>query len=152
MIVFDLQCRDAGHVFEAWFGSTKDFEDQQARGLVCCPICGEGNIQKAVMAPRVGAKGNQLPVAAEGQAMIAPSQGLTKDMLRALGEMQRQILEQSEYVGERFADEARSIHLGEAPKRSIYGKASAAQTQSLLEEGIAVAALPLPVVLPGEEN
>lgn len=152
MIVFDLQCSSHGHVFEAWFGSTADYEAQRGRGLVACPICGDEQIEKAVMAPRVAAKGNQLPrVSGESQMVVAaPSE--TKQMLRALAEMQRQILAQSDYVGERFADEARSIHLGEAPVRSIYGKATADQTKSLLEEGIAVAPLPLPVVAPGEEN
>ena len=152
MIVFDLRCARTGHVFEAWFGSTEDFEAQQARGLVCCPLCGDQDIEKAVMAPRVGAKGNQLPAVQMSAPMIAPSPELAKDMLRTLAEMQRRILEQSDYVGERFADEARSIHLGEAPARSIYGKASPDETRSLLEEGIDVAPLLLPVVVPGKEN
>jgi len=150
MIVFDLQCGAQGHVFEAWFGSTADYESQRQRGLVACPICGDEQVEKAVMAPRVGAKGNQRP---EGQSsMVASAPGETKEMLRALAEIQRQIVSQSDYVGERFADEARSIHLGEAEARSIYGKATADQTRSLLEDGISVAPLPLPVVVPGEEN
>jgi hypothetical protein len=152
MIVFDLQCGSQGHVFEAWFGSTADYEAQRARGLVACPICGDQQIDKAVMAPRVGSKGNQLPAPTGDSQMVASAPGEAKEMLRALAEMQRQILAQSDYVGERFADEARSIHLGEAPVRSIYGQATADQTKSLLEDGIAVASLPLPVVLPGEEN
>lgn len=152
MIVFDLQCSSHGHVFEAWFGSTADYEAQRGRGLVACPICGDEQIEKAVMAPRVAAKGNQLPRVSGESQMVAAAPSETKQMLRALAEMQRQILAQSDYVGERFADEARSIHLGEAPVRSIYGKATADQTKSLLEEGIAVAPLPLPVVAPGEEN
>jgi hypothetical protein len=152
MIVFDLQCSSHGHVFEAWFGSTADYEAQRERGLVACPICGDEQIEKAVMAPRVAAKGNQLPAVSGESQMVAAAPSETKQMLRALAEMQRQILAQSDYVGERFADEARSIHLGEAPVRSIYGKATADQTKSLLEDGIAVAPLPLPVVVPGEEN
>jgi hypothetical protein len=151
MIVFDLQCGGQGHVFEAWFGSTADYESQRERGLVSCPICGDEQIDKAVMAPRVGSKGNQRS-AGPGTDMIAGGPGEAKEMLRALAEMQRQFLAQSDYVGERFADEARSIHLGDTPARSIYGKATADQTRSLLDEGIAVAPLPLPVVAPGEEN
>lgn len=153
MIVFDLQCTKQ-HVFEAWFGSTADYDAQRGRGLVSCPICGDEQVEKAVMAPRVGAKGNQLtaPAPAPQSAMMAPAPAEAKEMLRALAEVQRQILAKSDYVGERFADEARSIHLGEAPARSIYGKATADETRSLLEEGVAVAPLPLPVVLPGEEN
>jgi hypothetical protein len=152
MIVFDLQCASQGHVFEAWFGSTADYEAQLERGLVECPICGDQQVDKAVMAPRVAAKGNQLPTAGGEAQMVATAPGETKEMLRALAEIQRRILAQSDYVGERFTEEARSIHLGEAPVRSIYGKATADQTQSLLDEGIAVSPLPLPVVAPGEEN
>ena len=152
MIVFDLQCGSQGHVFEAWFGSSADYEAQRKRGLVACPICGDQQIDKAVMAPRVAPKGNQLPAPAADSQMVAAAPGEAKEMLRALAEMQRQILAQSDYVGEHFADEARSIHFGEAPVRSIYGQATADQTRSLLEDGIAVAPLPLPVVLPGEEN
>jgi len=152
MIVFDLRCHSRGHVFEAWFGSTADFEAQQARGLVACPICGDEQVEKAVMAPRVGAKGNQQPAEGGEPRMVASAPGEAKEMLRALADMQRQILAQSDYVGERFADEARSIHVGDAPARSIYGKATADQTRSLLEDGVAVAPLPLPVIAPGEEN
>jgi hypothetical protein len=152
MIVFDLQCAGQGHVFEAWFGSSADYEAQRERGLVACPICGDQQVDKAVMAPRVAPKGNRLPVPAGEPQMVASAPAEAKEMLRTLAKMQRQILAQSDYVGERFADEARSIHLGEAPVRSIYGQATADQTRSLLEDGIAVAPLPLPVVLPGEEN
>ena len=151
MIVFDLECGSQGHVFEAWFGSTADYESQRERGLVSCPICGDQQVAKAVMAPRVAAKGNQRPAETRSD-MVAAAPGEAKEMLRALAEVQRQVLAQSDYVGERFADEARSIHLGETPARSIYGKATADQTRSLLEEGIAVAPLPLPVIAPGEEN
>ena len=151
MIVFDLRCQPAGHVFEAWFASTDDYEAQRKRGLVECPLCASQAIEKAVMAPRVGAKGNQ------GSASQAPNMvgGHSKDvkaMLASLAEVQKQILEKSHYVGERFADEARAIHLGEAAARSIYGKATRAETDSLLEDGIPVAQLPLPVTIPGEEN
>jgi hypothetical protein len=152
MIVFDLQCASQGHVFEAWFGSTADYEAQRERGLVACPICGDQQVNKAVMAPRVAPKGNQLAGPAGEAQMVATAPAEAKQMLRALAEMQRHIIAQSDYVGERFADEARSIHVGEAPARSIYGQATADQTRSLLEDGIAVAPLPLPVIRPGEEN
>lgn len=145
MIVFDLKCEGAGHVFEAWFGSSEDYESQSARGLVACPLCGDDRVKKAVMAPRVGAKGNQSSAApADPEAM--------KAMLAAMAAAQKQLLEKSSYVGERFADEARAIHLGEAAARSIYGKATRAETESLIEEGIEVSPLPFPVVEPGEEN
>jgi hypothetical protein len=151
VIVFDLRCGSAGHVFEAWFGSTEDFDAQQQRGLVECPLCGCQQIEKAVMAPRVGAKGNRVD-ACEPMPLVMAEPDQMKAALAALAVVQKRLLDQSDYVGERFADEARAIHLGEADVRSIYGKATRDETEKLLEEGIAVAPLPLPVVLPGDEN
>jgi len=151
VIVFDLRCRTAGHVFEAWFGSSEDYESQRERGLVQCPLCGTDDIEKGVMAPRVGAKSNQL-TEAPPQPVMMSDPNKVKAMLAAMAMAQRKVLEQSDYVGDRFADEARAIHLGEADERSIYGKATPAETQSLLEEGIPMAPLPFPVTLPGEEN
>jgi hypothetical protein len=146
MIVFDLKCQASGHVFEGWFGSTDDYEDQKKRGLVACPLCGDVQVGKAVMAPRVGAKGNQ----SGGEAPAHPE--AMKKMLAAMAAAQKQMLEKSSYVGDRFADEARAIHLGEATARSIHGKATRAETESLLDDGIEVAPLPFPVIEPGEEN
>lgn len=153
MIVFDLRCRGEGHVFEAWFGSSDDYESQQKRGLVQCPLCGDPEVEKAVMAPRVGPKGNQrLPGARASSDMVSSDPDGVKKMLSAMAMAQKQLLQQSDYVGDRFADEARAIHLGETEKRPIHGKASPAQTESLIEDGIAVAPLPFPVIDPGQEN
>jgi hypothetical protein len=145
LIVFDLRCEGSGHVFEAWFGSSEDYESQRGRGLVACPLCGDERVEKAVMAPRVAAKGNQ-----SGNAPVDPV--AMKAMLAAMASAQKEMLDKSSYVGERFADEARAIHLGEADARSIYGKATRAETESLIEDGIQVSPLPFPVVEPGEEN
>jgi hypothetical protein len=131
------------HVFEAWFGSSEEFEAQKARGLVSCPLCGSGEVDKAPMAPRVGAKGNQ----AEG---LPPAQ--MKALLGAMADAQKQMLETSEHVGPRFADEARAIHLGEAEARAIHGQATPKQADELRDEGIPVAPLPFPVILPEDEN
>jgi hypothetical protein len=131
------------HVFEAWFGSSEEFEAQKARGLVSCPLCGSGEVDKAPMAPRVGAKGNQ----AEG---LPPAQ--MKALLGAMADAQKQMLEKSEHVGPRFADEARAIHLGEAEARAIHGQATPKQADELRDEGIPVAPLPFPVILPEDEN
>ena len=144
MIVFDLRC-GAGHVFEAWFGKSEDYEDQRGRGLVICPLCGDTQVGKAVMAPAVAAKGNQAPAG-------APDPQAVKRMLAGMAEAQRKALEQSSWVGERFADEARAIHLGEADARAIHGKATRAEAEQLADEGIKVAPLPFPVTEPGEEN
>ena len=164
MIIFDLKCAPAGHVFEAWFGSSGDYADQQARGLVACPLCGSAEVGKAVMAPSVGAKGNRsTPVAALGgsqddrEAPAAPElfsgdPESVKTMLAAVAAVQRKLLEGSESVGDRFAEEARAIHVGEKEKRAIHGRASRAEAESLIEDGIPVAPLPFPVVEPGKEN
>lgn len=159
MIVFDLACKPGGHVFEAWFGSTEEYEDQRARGLVSCPICGAGEVEKAMMAPRVGAKGNQREVPAPSRPSTpAPVATGTLDtaeikgLMRALAEAQARALEQSDYVGHRFADEARAIHLGEAEKRAIHGRTTPEQAKALLDEGIEVAPLPFPIRPPGSDN
>ena len=144
MIVFDLKC-GAGHVFEAWFGKSGDYEDQARRGLIECPMCGDKQVGKAVMAPAVSAKGNQAPAE-------APDPQAMKQMLAALATAQKEMLERSSWVGERFADEARAIHLGEADARSIHGKATRAEAEQLADEGIPVSPLPFPVAEPGEEN
>jgi len=146
MIIFDLRCGPQGHVFEAWFGSTGDYEDQQERGLVSCPMCGAGDVQKAPMAPAVPKKG-------EGARDLNPSDpAAMKQMMAALAAMQRKLVEQSDWVGDGFASEARAIHLGDAEARSIHGRATRADAESLIEDGIPVAPLLFPVAAPGEEN
>ena len=153
MIVFDLACAQA-HVFEAWFGSTEDYEGQQARGLVSCPLCGSLDVTKAVMAPNVAPKGNQLaPVRAPARPvpMMAgdgPAPAEIKQVLAKLAEMQSKALEKSEDVGQRFATEARAIHEGDAPDRVIHGQATIDDAKSLIEDGIGVMPLPFPVVPP----
>jgi hypothetical protein len=143
MIIFDLKCAPQGHVFEAWFGSSEDYEAQRMRGLVTCPLCGSGEIDKAPMAPAVGAKGNQ----ADG---LPPAQ--MKALLGAMADAQKKLLETSEHVGPRFADEARAIHLGEAEARAIHGQATPQQADELREEGVPVAPLPFPVISPEKAN
>ena len=150
MIVFDLRCASGGHVFEAWFGSTEDYESQKRRGLVECPLCGSGEVDKAVMAPRVGAKGNRSSGGAI--ALASDDAGRMKALLAAMASVQKKMLETSDFVGARFADEARAIHLGEVDARPIHGQATRAEADSLLADGIAVAPLPFPVIAPGEEN
>jgi hypothetical protein len=171
MIVFDLACRDAGHVFEIWFGSSGDYESQKKRGLIACPYCGSTDVDKAVMAPRITAKSNQrsevirapienLPALAAPapsgtvvpMASAPPSPEAFKAMVQALAEVQAKMLDGSEFVGRRFADEARSMHLGEQDSRPIHGQATIEEAQALIEEGIQVAPLPLPVRPPGRDN
>jgi hypothetical protein len=158
MIVFDLGC-DNGHVFEAWFGSSEDYESQRARGLVSCPLCNSGAVEKAVMAPRIGRKGNQQPhppAAAKGKAVPmakdGPAPEQVKEILRALADAQSEMLKQSDWVGDRFADEARAMHLGETEQRAIHGQTTAEDARSLIDDGVPVAPLPFPVRPPGADN
>jgi hypothetical protein len=140
MKVLDLQCAQA-HRFEGWFASEDDFQGQLLAKLVQCPVCGSAHITKRLSAPRLnlGAGRDPAVAAAEPVAQLPPE--YPAEQLRVL----RQILARTENVGERFADEARSMHYGEKPERSILGMASPAQTLELLEEGILI--LPLPDIL-----
>jgi hypothetical protein len=121
-------------------------------------VCGDANVQKAPMSPRVGAKGNSsVDVTPPGAAARptplanhAPAD--MKALLRALADHQAKMLENSDYVGARFADEARAIHLGDEPKRPIHGQATIEEAEALRDEGIAVAPLPFPVIPPGTRN
>ncbi len=128
MIVFDLVC-DAAHQFEAWFGSSADFDDQQARRLLACPMCGSVAIGKAVMAPAVPAKSNRSADAAG------------RDPLAQLLMLQRAVEAGSDYVGDRFAAEARRLHEAGIARR-IHGEASISEAKALIEDGIPL--LPLP--------
>lgn len=163
MIAYDLLCSAGDHRFEGWFGSSADFSDQQAKGLLVCPVCGDSEVQKAVMAPNVGRKGNQLAVperktagSIAGEAVpLANMSEMPKELVEAIGkiaQMQAKILEKSDWVGDRFAEEARAIHYGDAPDRIIHGSASIDDARELYEEGISVAPLPLPVIPPDAKN
>jgi len=152
LITFDLRCAPAGHVFEAWFGSSADYDDQQARGLVACPLCGSAEVAKAPMAPAVGAKANMAPAPDRPRGHFAGAPAEVKAMLAAAAAFQKTLLAGSEGVGDRFAAEARAIHLGEAEARPIHGEATRDEAESLIEEGVPIAPLPFPVVPPGEEN
>ena len=153
MKVLDLQC-SAGHLFEGWFASEDDFQDQQARQLVACPLCGDTAVSKMLSAPRLNlGRGSEEPAAdsarpAAGGAddrSTAPVAALPPQAMQAAWlQMVRRVLAQTEDVGERFADEARRIHHGEAAERGIRGQATPEQTEALLEEGIAVMPLPIP--------
>ena len=135
MIVFDLQCQNSGDVFEGWFQSNADYEEQKARGLIECPVCQSRDIAKAPMAPKVPRKGSA-----------------ASDVMTALAKAQAEALSGSEWVGDKFADRARSMHLGEEEPGKIHGQATAEEARSLIDEGVAFAPLPLPVVPPSQVN
>ena len=134
MIVFDLVCEDSGDLFEAWFRSGADYDEQLALGLVQCPACGSTRVAKAPMAPRVPAK-------TSGDTALAH-----------LAAIQAAALKDSEWVGDRFVEEARAMHLGEAEPRPVHGSATAAEARALIDDGVPVAPLPLPVVPPTQVN
>jgi hypothetical protein len=147
MKVFDLCC-DADHRFEGWFASEAEYERQIAESLVECPLCGSRSLRKMLSAPRLNLSHNQ----AERMAPVPaaqPSQ-MAREQIQAMWmQMARQIIESTEDVGARFAEEARKIHYREAEGRAIRGTASADETAALADEGIEVLALPLPAALKG---
>ena len=136
MKVLDLQCPH-GHRFEGWFASADDFESQLSRKLVECPICGATEVSRMPSAPRLNLSG-----ASEAQP-AADAGELQARAMRAL----RELLEKTENVGERFAEEARRIHYNEAPARSIRGVTTPEDAKALVEEGIDVMPLPVPTAL-----
>lgn len=149
MIVFDLKCGQA-HVFEAWFGSSTDYEDQRGRGLIECPFCGDKDVGKAAMAPRLGSKVVEDAPAPVATAPSPPPE--MKALMTAMAQLQSKMLDKSEWVGRRFADEARAMHLGEKDHRTVHGQATPAEAKALAEEGVDVLALPFPVVPPEQRN
>lgn len=146
MIVFDLKCSGA-HVFEVWFKSSAAYEEQRAQGLIACPYCGDVEVTKAVMAPAVAAKGNRL---AETPPAALPA--AFKAALAAIAEIQAKQLETSQWVGKAFAEKARAMHAGDAPEAQIHGQATLEEAKALLEEGVPVAPLLVPVVPPEARN
>lgn len=161
MIVFDLKCGGQGHVFEAWFGSSADYEDQKARGLLTCPMCGDADVTKAVMAPAVGAKGNSraevVPSGVVREEPTAPvmnvaDQAKMQALVEALGQAQAKALEGSTWVGRGFAEQARAMHYGEQDRASIHGEVAPAEAKALIAEGVEVAPLPFPVIPPQAKN
>ena len=129
MIRYALNCPD-GHGFDSWFQSAAAFDSLQGAGHLACPICGRSEVAKSVMAPAV----------AQERRADAPRPGLEREV--ALARLRRHVEENSEYVGMEFVSEARRIHDGDAPERSIYGEARPDEARRLIEDGVPVAPLP----------
>lgn len=160
MKVLNLRCSRL-HSFEGWFASEDDFQQQLARGLIECPMCADSGIQKMPSAPRLNFGGHQAgdskassaepggvaplknDAAHGGQVEISRPDATNPAVQAAFLSALRQVVANTEDVGQRFADEARRIHYGEAEARSIRGQASARQAVDLLEEGIEVIPLPM---------
>ena len=148
MKVLDLECLHH-HVFEGWFGSEEDFASQMQRGLVTCPLCGEASVTKKLSAPRLNLGSGRQEAEPRNDVVVAGDPS-TLALQAAWLEMARRVVAQTEDVGERFSEEARRIHYGEVAQRGIRGKASQAQTEALMEEGIAVMPFVLPEALKGQ--
>jgi hypothetical protein len=163
MIRYALRC-ECGHEFDSWFADSSAYDTQHARKLVMCPICDSSNVEKAIMAPRLGRtdlgrKGkddsrdiaNDAPVAqppAERNAplMMAPQE---RELVAKLRQLREHVTKSAQHVGSDFPLEARKMHYGDSEQRAIYGEATSDEARALVEEGVEV--LPLPV-LPDERN
>ncbi|WHA42840.1 DUF1178 family protein [Agrobacterium larrymoorei] len=142
MIRYSLSCEQA-HEFEGWFSGSADFENQLSRGLISCPVCNSQSVSKMLMAPSVSTarKKDAIRTLAMDTAQ--------KEAFTKIKETLANIRANAEDVGDKFPEEARKIHYGEAEERGIIGQASLQEAKALLEEGIEVAALPL---LPDDVN
>lgn len=157
MIQYALKCAD-GHAFDSWFQSAAAFEKLVLAGMVSCVVCGGSRVEKAIMTPRVRTARSAVPAGVEPdlQAADAPvpdpnspdpnSPGPLSQPAgpaeRALADLRKQVEENADYVGQDFASQARAMHEGEAPSRSIYGESGVDEVRQLIEDGVPVAPLP----------
>ncbi len=147
MISFDLLC-DNGHTFEGWFSTTKDFDKQKKYNSIECPFCSSKKIQKALMAPNVSTTSNEkLPSSKSEEHASQYEKPRSKshnspEVLSALKELKKVVEDNCDYVGDKFAEEARKISYGETKPRSIYGETSSDEAKELHEEGIDFGILP----------
>ena len=134
MIKYNLICRET-HEFEAWFSASSDYDVQRKKRLIHCPHCGSAKVEKAIMAPNVSTSRKK-------EAIVSKRKEAMAMMNKAAQTIRKEIEEKCDYVGERFADEARAIHYGEKEERPIYGQASPKEAAELQEEGVGIAPLP----------
>jgi len=134
MIKYNLICRH-DHDFEAWFSSSTDYDVQRKKRLVQCPHCGSAKVEKAIMSPNVSTSRHK-------KAALAKRKDTMAALNAAAQTIRKDIEEKCDYVGDKFAEEARAIHYGEKEERPIYGEASAIEAAGLKEEGVAIAPLP----------
>jgi hypothetical protein len=168
MILFDLACA-GGHKFEGWFNSSSGYADQRTRGLIACPICGDTRVDKAAMAPRLAAKGNQRSDAAVPAVQTSapetpattdiamttgapPTEAQMRAMLSAVAAQQAEMLPKSRWVGRDFASAARAMHEGRADAQLIHGSVSPSEAADLHADGIAALPLLVPFVPPEQAN
>lgn len=165
MIVFDLACAH-GHRFEGWFNSSAGFADQRERRLIACPVCSATEVDKAVMAPRLAAKGNQrsdvpaavpantqpVPMTTAPAGDGTPSEAMMRALVAAVAAKQAEMLPQSRWVGRDFAPAARAMHEGRAEAELIHGSVSPEEAAALRDDGVAALPLLVPFVPPEQAN
>jgi hypothetical protein len=153
MILYKLQCKK-GHEFEAWFATSDAFDRQKKKGQLSCPSCGTKGVSKALMAPNVAPRTRRKPVPDRQPTPASPKPETQRvaahsQLVTALRKLRAEIEAKSEYVGQRFPEEARKIHYEEAPARGIHGEATTEEAKALKEEGIEFYPLP---ILPEDQN
>jgi hypothetical protein len=159
MIKYQLRCGN-DHAFEGWFRSSKAYDTQSRRKLVTCPVCGTANVEKAIMAPRIARSrsrksvpsdevNTEQPPAAAATRSQHMLNGEQRKLLSTMRKLRDEMLAKSDYVGPRFAEEARRIHNEEVPARGIHGEATPDEVAELKEEGVKIYPVP---VLPDDHN
>jgi hypothetical protein len=142
MISFNLRC-GKDHVFEAWFKDGKSFDRQARQGKVACPVCGNSKVEKAPMAPNIASGVSRKSGGADGgrKSEVAVQAAAYHEALKKL---RSEVEKNCDYVGDKFAEEARKIHYNESEQRNIYGETTDQEAQALHEEGVEFARIPWP--------
>ena len=159
MIRYALICAK-GHGFESWFQNSAAYDKQAKRGLVECPVCGNTKVEKAIMAPRIAGTRKRgkvsvpvpmgdVPAADAVKAPVAMVSPQEQEFRAKLKELKEHLTKNSDYVGQKFPEEARKMHYGDIEHRSIYGEATLQDAKEMHDEGIEVHPLP---VLPDDRN
>lgn len=159
MILYRLRC-SKGHEFDSWFKDSKTYERQEKKSLVGCAVCGDAKVTRAMMAPRLGTKGNRKKSGVPAETATTPppapspeqvqaeqkiaalTRKMPKELREALMKVRAEVEKNCEHVGDKFAEEARKIHYGESDKRGIYGETTDEEAAALAEEGIEFGRLP----------
>ncbi len=148
MIRYTLRC-SKGHEFETWFRAIGDYDRAVAAGEATCPVCGDAKVEKALMTPSVAGTKKSTDVDKGERVKLAVPDPRQQAMREAIKALRKQVTENADYVGDKFAEEARKIHYEEVEARGIYGEATGEEAQALVDEGIEF--LPLPR-LPEDRN
>jgi len=143
VIAYNLVCKD-GHEFEGWFANSTVYDSQEKRGDLICPVCGDGSIAKAIMAPAVKTSVTK----AKGRNVVGTPDE-QKKLRQFVAGFRKYVEDNADYVGPKFPEEARKIHYGETEARHIYGESTVSEAKELIEEGIEIAPLPTD---PGDLN